>query len=106
LKLKAGKYVEVRFTVANTGDRAGTEIAEVYAGVPASAEEPPKRLVGWKKIKLNPGEKKEVVVEVDPFYLSIFDSAHDAWQLVPGDYSVMVGGSSQNLPLKESVNLK
>jgi len=106
LKLKAGKYVEVRFTVANTGDRAGAEIAEVYAGLPASAGEPPKRLVGWKKVKLNPGEKKEVVVELDPFYLSIFDSAHDAWQLVPGDYTIMVGGSSQSLPLKENVSLK
>ena len=106
LKLKSGKFVEVRFTLANTGDRAGAEVAEVYAALPASAGEPPKRLVGWKKVKLNPGEKKEVVVEVDPMYLSIFDNAHDGWQLVPGDYAIMVGGSSQALPLKETVSLK
>jgi len=106
LKLKSGKFVEVRFTLANTGDRAGAEVAEVYAALPASAGEPPKRLVGWKKVKLNPGEKKEVVVEVDPMYLSIFDTTKDGWQLVPGDYAIMVGGSSQALPLKETVSLK
>ena len=105
LKLKSGKYVEVRFTLANTGDRAGMEIAEVYAGLPPGAGEPPKRLVGWRKVKLNPGEKKEVVVEVDPFHLNIFDTEHNAWQLVPGDYTIMVGGSSQTLPLKDSVSL-
>jgi beta-glucosidase len=106
LKLNSGKFVEVRFTLANTGDRAGAEVAEVYAALPPSAGEPPKRLVGWKKVKLNPGEKKEVVVEVDPMYLSIFDTTKDGWQLVPGDYSIMVGGSSQTLPLKETVSLK
>jgi beta-glucosidase len=70
------------------------------------AAEPPKRLVGWSKIKLNPAESKEVAVEVDPQYLSIFDVDRNAWQLVPGDYMFLVGGSSQSLPLKESVSLK
>jgi beta-glucosidase len=98
--------VKVVFTVANTGARAGSEIAEVYASLPASAEEPPKRLVGWSKVKLEPGEKKSVTVEVDPKYLSIFDEAKDAWTLVPGEYTILVGGSSQDLPLKTTVNLK
>jgi beta-glucosidase len=47
-----------------------------------------------------------VAVEVDPQYLSIFDVDRNAWQLVPGDYMFLVGGSSQSLPLKESVSLK
>ena len=106
LKVSHGKTVRLSFKVTNTGNRAGAEIAEVYAALPENAGEPPKRLVGWSKIKLNAGESKEVVIEVDPEYLSIFNVERDAWQLVPGDYRFLVGGSSQSLPLKDTVNLK
>jgi len=106
LKVTPGKSVHLNFTVTNTGNRAGAEIAEVYAVLPESAGEPPKRLVGWSKVKLNAGESKEVAIEVDPEYLSIFNVERNAWQLIPGDYTFLVGGSSQSLPLKESVNLK
>jgi beta-glucosidase len=101
-----GGKVRVIFTVTNTGNRAGAEIAEVYAALPAAAAEPPKRLVGWSKVKLNPAESKEVVVEVDPMFLSIFNTDQNAWQLVPGEYTLLVGGSSQSLPLKQTVSLK
>ncbi len=106
LKVTAGTNPRVSFTVANTGNRSGAEIAEVYASLPAAAAEPPKRLVGWSKIKLNPGESKEVTVEVDQKYLSIFNVEKDGWQLLPGEYTFLVGGSSQSLPLKETVSLK
>lgn len=106
LKVTPGKTVNVSFTVANTGKRAGTEIAQVYASLPASAGEPPKRLVGWSRVPLKPGESKQVSVEVGPEYLSIFNVEQNGWQLVPGDYGVMVGPSSRSLPLKASVNLK
>ncbi len=102
----ASGKVKAAFTVANTGARSGREIAEVYAALPASAQEPPKRLVGFTKVALKPGEKKAVEVEIDPKYLSIFDEAKDGWTLVPGDYSLMVGGSSDKLPLKAAINLK
>jgi beta-glucosidase len=45
-------------------------------------------------------------VEIDPKYLSIFDEAKDGWTLVPGDYTILVGGSSDKLPLKATVSLK
>jgi beta-glucosidase len=106
LKVTPGTETTVTFAVKNTGSRAGVEIAEVYAALPASAGEPPKRLVGWSRVKLNPGESREVSVAVDPKYLSIFDEAADGWKLVPGDYSFMVGGSSQALPLTAKVALK
>lgn len=105
LRVTAGKAPRVTFSVTNTGNRAGAEVAEVYASLPAAASEPPKRLVGWEKVQLKPGESKEVTVEVNGKYLSIFDVKQHGWQLVPGEYSFMVGGSSQNLPLKESVTL-
>ena len=105
LKVMPGKTVQVHLTVKNTGHVAGAEIAEVYASLPAGAGEPPKRLVGWSKVKLAPGEQKDVSVEIDPKYLSVFNVEQDAWQMVPGDYTIMAGGSSQSLPLKQSLKL-
>jgi len=110
LKLSPGlspsRDVRVTFTVTNTGNRAGAEVAEVYAALPVAAAEPPKRLVGWSKVTLKPAESKEVTVDIQQKYLSIFNVDQNTWQLIPGDYTLMVGGSSQTLPLKESVNLK
>jgi beta-glucosidase len=106
LKVSTGGEATVSFFVKNTGSRAGAEIAEVYAALPASAGEPPKRLVGWDKVHLNAGESKEVSVTVKPLYLSVYDESSDSWKLVPGNYTFMVGGSSQSLPLVEKVNLK
>jgi beta-glucosidase len=108
LKLGEDAGHSVTFTVTNTGERAGTEIAEVYAGLPAAAEEPPKRLVGWARVALKPGESREVTVAVDPKYLSIYDGQGDeqpGWKLVPGQYTFLVGGSSQDLPLKQETTL-
>ena len=106
LKVEPGKTPHVTFTVKNTGKRAGAEVAEVYASLPAAAAEPPKRLVGGSKVTLKPGESKEVTVDIEPKYLSIFNVEQNGWQLLPGEYGFMVGGSSQNLPLKQSVTLQ
>jgi beta-glucosidase len=57
-------------------------------------------------VKLNGGESKEVTVEVDQKYLSIFNVQHNGWELLPGEYGFMVGGSSQSFPLRETVSLK
>ena len=106
LKVTPGDRVSVSFTVKNTGSRAGTEIAQVYASLPAGTGEPPKRLVGWSRVKLDPGESKEVTVEIDPVFLSVFDVAHHAWSRTPGDYAILVGGASDSLPLHQGVSLK
>lgn len=106
LKVEVGTTPRIMFTVKNTGKRAGAEVAQVYASLPAAAEEPPKRLVGWSKLTLKPGESKEVTVEIEPKYLSIFNVERNGWQLLPGEYGFMVGGSSQDLPLKQTVTLQ
>jgi len=106
LKVTPGKETAVSFTVKNTGKRDGAEIAEVYAALPASADEPPKRLVGWSKVWLKAGESKDVSINVDTKYLSIYDEAAGGWKLVPGGYTFIVGGSSQELPLTAKTELK
>lgn len=106
LNVTPGDTVKVTFTLTNTGSRAGAEIAEVYAALPASAQEPPKRLVGFTKVKLDPKGKQTVTIDVDRKYLSIWDEQKDAWSLVPGEYTILVGGSSDKLPLKATVKLQ
>src|SRR5437868_8833109 len=106
LKVEPGKTIRASFTLQNTGTRDGAEVAEVYASLPAAAEEPPKRLAGWCKVELKAGESRGVVVEIDRQYLSVYDPGAQGWKLVPGEYSFQVGGSSQDLPLKQSITLK
>jgi beta-glucosidase len=101
----AGREPSVRFSVKNTGQRAGIEIVQVYAGLPASTGEPPHRLVAWQPVELKAGESKTVTLPIDPLYLSIFDVDRDAWQLAPGDYTLFVGGSSRSLPLSTTIRL-
>jgi beta-glucosidase len=101
----SGNAMTVSFSVKNTGKRGGDEIAQVYASLPASSGEPPKRLVGWDRVELAPGQIKTVTLNVDPLYLSIFNEQQDNWQVVGGDYKVLVGGSSRALPLSDTVKL-
>jgi beta-glucosidase len=106
LKVESGDSVAVSFTVKNTGNRAGTEIAQIYASLPDSAGEPPKRLIGWARVELAPGESKTVSVPVERERLTIYDEASNGWKLVPGSYTVLAGGSSQDLTLHQQIALQ
>jgi beta-glucosidase len=97
---------EVSFNVKNTGSRAGTEIAEVYAALPASASESYKRLVAFDRVSLAPSESKTVTLKIDPRYVSVFDEKKDGWQLLSGDYKVLVGPSSSETPLTGSFHIQ
>jgi beta-glucosidase len=96
----------VTFTVKNTGKQTGTEIAEVYAQLPKGADESFKRLAGWSRVTLAPGESKTVTVAIDPRVLQIFNEANNSWSLVPGDYAVFVGPSSDSTPLVGSLVIR
>lgn len=50
------------FTVRNTGKRAGAEVAQVYAGLPTAANEPPKRLAAWEKVQLAPARRRRLLL--------------------------------------------
>jgi len=100
-----GKNASVTFTVRNTGKVAGAEVAQVYAALPQGLGEPPKRLVGWEKVQLAPGEAKTVTVNIDPLFLCIFNEKKDGWELPQGQYTFMVGGSSRSLPLSQTANI-
>ncbi len=94
----------IMFTVKNTGKLSGIETAQIYASLPEAAGEPPKRLVGWAKVELAPGESKQVSVTVSRDRLTVFDEVTDSWKLASGKYSIMVGGSSRDLPLQQAIS--
>ncbi|HEY0796170.1 MAG TPA: glycoside hydrolase family 3 C-terminal domain-containing protein, partial [Acidisarcina sp.] len=95
----------ISFAVKNTGSRAGTEIAQVYVMLPPSAGEHYKRLIGWDRVTLAPGESKTVSVDIKPAYVSIFNEQKDDWDHVQGDYKVFVGPASDQTPLTKDVHV-
>ena len=101
----AAHTLTVAFTVKNTGQRAGKEIAEVYATLPASTGEPPRRLIGWQKVGLAAGESKTVNLTIDPLYLSVFNEGKDSFEVPSGGYTIWAGGSSRTLPLSQAVQI-
>jgi beta-glucosidase len=105
LKVTSAAELTVSFTVKNTGSRAGTEIAQVYASLPDSAGEPPKRLIGWACVELAAGESREIAIPINRDRLTIYDEASDNWKLVPGGYSILAGSSSRDLPLDKQITL-
>jgi beta-glucosidase len=101
--------LQVSVDVTNTGSVAGAEVAQVYLGLPASTGEPPKRLVGWQKVSLQPGAKQRVTVGVDQndssHPMSYWDTNSSSWLTAPGDYLVYVGNSSANLAQAGTVHV-
>jgi beta-glucosidase len=100
---------QVNVTVANTGSVAGADVAQVYLGLPASTGEPPKRLVGWQKVTLQPGATQQLSIEVDEndssHPMSYWDVTSGSWMTAPGDYPVYVGDSSANLTLAGTIQV-
>jgi beta-glucosidase len=99
----AGGQVTVSVDVTNTGARAGADVAQVYVTEPASAGEPPVQLKGFQKVMLRPHQTRRVTVRLDARAFSVWDTAAQAWTVVPGVHQVRVGGSSVDLPLHTPV---
>ena len=97
--------IRVRFTLRNTGKRRGMAVGQVYAAPAAGGWEAPKRLVGFAKVDLAPGQSKSVTVDVDPRLLANFDDSGRAWRVSGGSYKLMLGASSADLRGSTSVTL-
>ncbi|MFH5824504.1 beta-glucosidase [Georgenia sp. AZ-5] len=101
--------LSLEFTVTNTGDVAGAEVAQVYLSLPAAAHEPPKRFVGFRKVWLEPGASERVSVVIDPratnHPLSVWDDGAHDFVVLPGEYVVHVGTSSEDTPLTATMTV-
>jgi beta-glucosidase len=106
LQVAASNEGSVTFSIKNTGGRAGAEVAQIYLDLPKTAGEPPKRLVDWQKVMLQPGETRSLTLQIQPQMLAIFDPAKNAWKILPGDYHVYVGDSSRQLSLQSMFSIQ
>ncbi|ANI80048.1 MULTISPECIES: glycoside hydrolase family 3 C-terminal domain-containing protein [Sphingobium] len=101
LKTTGGKALTVRFTVTNSGQRAGADVPQVYVTRPGKA----KRLVGWAKPDLKPGESTEVTVTADMRVLADFDAKAQRWVLPAEEVKVEVGTSAADPVLTGTAKL-
>ncbi|MBI6116162.1 beta-glucosidase BglX [Salegentibacter maritimus] len=96
-ELTPGNPIEVSFSLKNTGEREGKEIAQLYIrDLVASTTRPVKELKGFKMVKLAPGESKTVTFQINGAMLQFY-SANKKWEAEAGEFEVMVGGNSRDL---------
>jgi beta-glucosidase len=96
--------LQVHFSVTNTGKRAGFETAQLYIrDVAASVLRPVKELKGFEKVWLNAGETRKVTLLLDASSLAFYDIKTKNWVVEPGEFEVLVGGSSRDIRLKASL---
>lgn len=99
---------EVSFSVQvrNSGERAGSQVVQVYANGTGGAEpRAPHELKAYAKVFLQPGESKTVQMKAKVDDLKYWDAASKKWTLPGGEHVFQAGDSSRNLPLKTSVEL-
>ncbi len=101
LATTGGRSLTVRFSVTNTGQRAGADVPQVYVTRPGKA----KRLIGWSKPLLAPGETRDVTVTADPRVIGDFDAKARRWVVPAGTYGIEVGPSAAATTLHGQVRL-
>lgn len=97
--------LSVTFDLANTGKRKGIEVAQLYLEFPPSAGEPSKRLAGWARVELAPGERRTLRIAADPYAVRVWDTSASEWRHPAGRYRVHVGASSRMLPLAQEIEI-
>jgi len=95
VKTNADNSMSVAFSVKNDGPTAGAEVPQVYLEI-KDKDEPPRRLVGWNKITLKPGETQRVLVNISPRMQSVWDTNRNEWRFV-ADSAVFVRASSRDI---------
>ena len=97
--------IEISCSVSNTGDAAGDEVVRLYQAFHgAHVVRPNKQLAGFKRVHLNPGETKQLIFRLDTAQLGYYDEDME-FVVEPGKLDIMVGTSSEDLPLRDTVAL-
>jgi beta-glucosidase len=95
-------HVTVRFTIKNTGDKAGMAVPQLYASPVSGGWEAPKRLIGWRKIALAAGQSAQVVLNIQPKILADYEHG---WIIRGGKYQINLASSAENMESSTMVNL-
>lgn len=99
--------VMIQVKVRNTGHVAGSEVVQVYVhDVESKIDKPEKQLKAFKKVFIHPGEEKLVTLSLNKESFSGYSLDLQGWITEPGDYTILVGTSCENLPLQASIRVK
>ncbi len=97
--------VTVKCKITNTGKRAGDEVAQLYVrDLLSSITTYEKKLCGFERVGLEPGETKEVTFILHPRELQLYNKENQ-WVVEPGDFKIMVGASSEDIRLNERIRV-
>lgn len=103
LAVTGGDTVTASFSVVNTGDRYGSDIAQLYLTTVPGAQR--LRLLGFQRVDLEPGQVVRVSIAADPRLLGGYDGRAGCWRITAGRYAVAVGASAVALTLAAEVEL-
>ena len=97
----------VSFSVKNTGERAGAEVAQLYLSAKTGGMfRPAKELKGFKRVELEPGEEKTVEIELNNRSFAVWNTVTGGWTIEPGKYSILIGASCSDIRLGAEVEKK
>ncbi|MFW2828896.1 beta-glucosidase family protein [Sphingomonas sp. ID0503] len=105
LQVQGGDKLSVTFDVTNAGRVAGADVPQVYVRAVDAQGIKTFRLVGWEKVRLEPGQIRRVTVTVDPRTIARYDIAAKGWALEAGSYDVAVGPDAQTRALVGTATL-
>lgn len=94
----------VLFAITNTGDVKGTEVAQLYIGRKSdTVYRPVRELKGFKRVTLEPGEKKFVTIPFDDKTFRFFDTRTNTWEIETGSYDIMIGRDAEHIVFEEQL---
>lgn len=97
--------LQVSFTLRNSGKVAGDEVAQLYLHDQLSSVMAYEKVLrGFERVHLAPGESRRVTMTLYPRDLELLDINYK-WTVEPGDFTVMVGASSEDIKLKRDFNV-
>ena len=103
----AGQTVTIAVDVQNTGARVGDEVVQLYVHEQApKVKRPIKELRGFERLSLQPGEKKRVTFKLPVSDLAFYDVASKRFVVKPGAFDILVGSSSEDIRLKDALQVK
>ena len=99
--------IQATFTLTNTGDREGAEVAQLYVSDPVcSVMRPVKELKGFKKVFLKPGESRRITLDIPVSSLAFYSEAQSQFVVEPGEFILQLGASASDITQRISVEVK
>lgn len=102
------EMLDISVVVENVGSRGGAETAQVYISPPptASVARPVRELKGFKKVRLNPGERQEIKISIpSSLATSFWDESRSAWLSEAGEYTITVVGTGKDNSISQTFTM-